>query len=479
MISRRALIAASTAAIVPCMVVMQHGATVLIEEHEAIEAAGRKTNAHVDLEGFSDDAVNFSTSLPILVLDTGGVEIVEDHRVRGKFQLIGGDSLALGDTSHRYSLTDELAVNCYADLNIRGHSSADLSKKSYRVTLFKHQDDIDEDSKSLLGMAADSDWVLYGPYQDLTLMRNVFTYGIARECMEWAPDTRYVELWLNGSYRGLYVLVEKIQVDDNRIQLTDYTMLSGDTSFLIAREVPGSNEDEFESYTNFVGFLSQQNGILWPKVDRITIPQRRFIVDYINQFERSLYSDWYLDKRMGYRKYIDLDSWATYYTLEEFSANEDTGYHSTYCYRSTGGQLKAGPVWDFNSAYNNYVTIENDSEGFYLIDNTYFDRMCSDPVFVGAVIDKYRELRKGPLSDEALAKRAEACLAEIKEAIPRNDDVWDHYIVTGLSGDARKYATYDEAFNQFITYLHDRGTWLDEHIDDLYLNCRYMRGEEE
>lgn len=437
------------------------------EQQASTEAAANAdSSTRLDSSIFSDQEKQFSTNLPIVVVDTQGQEINEEAAVRTSFAVIDGQ-----ETNTLY---DGTSVNCFADLKIRGHSSADFNKKSYRLELYETETSTKEYNASVMGMSKESDWVLYGPYLDMTLTRNMLMYGIGRQTMEWAPDAKYCELWIDGEYQGVYVMVEKIKMSENRLNLTDYSLLTGESSFILSREMPDSEDVEFSTYANSLGLLYQSMAVNYPRATQITDSQLTWIEDYINEFERSLYSDYYLDDTRGYKSYIDLDSFATYYVLSEFSMNEDTGYHSTYCYRDVNGKLKAGPLWDFNSSFNNYVSTQMSPEGFYLDNNGWFERMLTDPEFVDAVVAKYRELRTGVLSDERLLSTLDSLHAQLGDAVERNDAVWSHYgQESGLRGSSRKYADYDAAMLQLKDCITKRTAWLDENIDDLYLNCDY------
>lgn len=84
-----------------------------------------------------------------------------------------------------------------------------------------------------MGMEKDSTWVLHGPYLDKTLMRNYMWYNLSGKIMEWAPDAKFCEVFLNGVYQGLYVIVVQISVGEGRIELTEYDGKSDTTSYIV------------------------------------------------------------------------------------------------------------------------------------------------------------------------------------------------------------------------------------------------------
>jgi len=100
-------------------------------------------------------------------------------------------------------------------IELRGQSSLRFPKKPYGFEVRDRAGD--NRNVSLLGMPADDDWILYPPYSDKTLMRNVLAFTTARRLGGYASRTRLVELWLDGGYRGVYVLMEKLKLHEDRV----------------------------------------------------------------------------------------------------------------------------------------------------------------------------------------------------------------------------------------------------------------------
>ncbi len=101
-----------------------------------------------------------------------------------------------------------------------GTAPATLRKAPYRLTFVDENGE--NNPQEVMGMAAHSEWALYGPYLDKSLIRNYMWYNISGEIMEWAPNVRYCELILDGEYRGLYLMMETItDGDDCRLNLSD------------------------------------------------------------------------------------------------------------------------------------------------------------------------------------------------------------------------------------------------------------------
>lgn len=153
-----------------------------------------------------------SSNLPIVVINTNGQTILDEPKITVDIGIIDNG------IGQRNNLTDP--YNNYsgkAAIEIRGSSSQSFPKKQYGVEL---RDAAGNDvSAPLLGLPPEEDWVLFAPYNDKTLMRDVLAYKIARDQGRYAPRTRYCELVLNGQYQGIYVLIEKVKRDNNRVDV--------------------------------------------------------------------------------------------------------------------------------------------------------------------------------------------------------------------------------------------------------------------
>jgi hypothetical protein len=188
-----------------------------------------------------------SSSLPIVVINTGGQTIVDDPRIIATMGIIHNAPL-------RNNITDPFNnYNGQIMIEFRGSSSQSFPKKAYG---FETQDILGENNNvSLVGMPAENDWILYAPYSDKALIRNTLTYHFGNQLMEYAPRTKMCELVINGEYRGVYVLMEKIKQDQNRVDIADLTIndiagdsLSGGYILKVDKTTGGSTYDFMSNY---------------------------------------------------------------------------------------------------------------------------------------------------------------------------------------------------------------------------------------
>ena len=420
----------------------------------------------------------FCTHLPVIVIDTGGVEIPgkayldengESHYTttpEGEEEITATVSILDGEECHNH-LSDQAAVSTLARVRVRGNSSRHFIKLGYSLNFV---DETDANvSHSVMGMDPHHEWVLHGPILDKTLIRNYVWYNVAGEVMDYAPNVRFCEAFINGEYMGLYLMVESVTAGDNdsRLQLSINRKNNTFTGYCL-RVDDGSNE--IKDLNTFSMYSYQTEGVVdsvYPGTSNLTPEMKARIQKDFSAFERILYSGDYNDPRYGYEAYIDVDSFVDYFILNEFSSNYDAGARSTYIYKEVGGPYKLC-VWDFNSALDNYQEQAVDPEMFRLQNRVWFNALIQDGRFTERVIQRYRELRETYLSEEYLNQYIDETIAYLGDAIDRNNERWDEdFDYDLLSPPERNPDSYEEAVQDMKQYIHVRGEWMDENIDML------------
>ncbi|HVZ95441.1 MAG TPA: CotH kinase family protein, partial [Chitinophagaceae bacterium] len=235
---------------------------------------------------FADAQVNFTSSnLPVIVINTNGQTIPDDPKITADMGII------YNGPGVRNNITDSFnEYNGKIGIEIRGQSSQMFPMKSYSVEL---RDTLGESvDKSLFGLPEESDWVLYAPYTDKTLMRNFLAYTLSNSLGHWAAHCRFVEVMLNGSYAGIYVFMEKIKrnsgrVDIKKLKSSDNSgdAVTGGYIFSIDKDADGW----FSSYhPNDDPNANIQFSYVYPKIEDITTQQQAYIKSYVDSFENAL-----------------------------------------------------------------------------------------------------------------------------------------------------------------------------------------------
>lgn len=359
------------------------------------------------------NTIDYTSELPLVVVRAS--RTISSTLVDMHFRLIdvGEDGMA--------RLNDPADFVGNGAIKIRGSSTEGRPKKSYSLEL---RDAFGEDDDAeLLGMPADSDWVLYGPHQDSTLVRNAFIYALSNQMGRYAVRTRYCEVFVHqrgstlstADYVGLYVLMEKIKRGEERVDVealesndNDLPEVAGGYIFKRDRADPGD-----------VGFVGggDQLRYVYPKEDNISEAQATWLKSYIDTAIGSMVAP-----EFGYEAFIDVGSWIDHHILNEFTLNPDGFEHSAYMFKRRGGKFALGPIWDFNYAlgYNNMPP-----EGWTVNRHwTWFGRLFNDPLWVERYTGRWRELRAGPMQIDNLLALVDTAAAEARKAQARNFERW-------------------------------------------------------
>ena len=289
--------------------------------------------------GEGDDSQFFQvTNLPTVAFNTPGMEEIKSK-----------DDKHPGSTVHViYDDGKSILTDTQAQMKGRGNASWGMDKKPFQIKFNKKQRILPD------APAKAKKWTLINNHGDKTLMRNRVAFDMSRVIgMAYTPYCTFVDVIYNGEYEGCYQLCDQIEVNDNRVNITE--MEPGDTDgdalsggYLIEVDAYAYQE---ESY--FVTSYGVPVTIKSPDDDEITPEQKQYISDYFNAFHLAAYADNFTDPEAGYRRYLDLDSFLRYFICGELNGNTDT-YYSTYIYKHRGDDLLyTGPIWDIDLGFNN------------------------------------------------------------------------------------------------------------------------------
>lgn len=415
----------------------------------------------------TEDGEEFNTHLPLISIETGGQAIPGEARDGSTIQ---ANIKIFDDEQKNNYLSDTPKQETLANIRYRGNSSMEFDKKGYLLKCIKENGK--ENEISPLGMAEHDEWVLHGPFLDKTLIRNYMWYNISSEIMEYAPATRFCELFVDGEYQGVYVLVESISRGENgRVDIDKYKGGDPFTSYIIRLDRGSSTEikniNNFTKYTRNIGKTLKIN-IVYPGKDSLTPQLNKYVSDDLSKFEKALYSFDY----KKYDQYIDVDSFVDYFIINEFTQNYDAGNLSTYLYKDVRGKFKFC-VWDFNNACENYRENLLANIDFDIQNAVWFEMLIKDSEFVNKIIDRYKELRKTYLNEEYLLNYINQTIAYLGDAKNRNFEVWGYTFEpeNDLFPEGRKIGSFEQAVSQYKDFIIKRGKWLDENIEQLKQFC--------
>lgn len=433
----------------------------------------------------------FCTHLPLMsittdesipnpfILDSTGKPLINTFGVPTRnYETVSANITYYDQPLYNNHLTDIPQIEEKAVIRTRGASSRLFDKKGYALK-FKQQNLIDNKDISLSNMAADSDWVLNGPFLDKSWIRNYLCYNLSGEIMDYAPNVRFIELFLNGEYMGLYLLIEEVKYNDiGRINITQTDPDLVETSYIIGIDRDTSDPFQklksFGSVTHFTPPSGSNHGqleILYPS-KTLTTHQKHYIENDVSKFEKALFSFDYKDPKKGYAAYIDIDSFVDYFILNEFTLNYDSPELSTYLYKDVRGKLKLC-VWDFNSAFDYYEYSLTTPHSFNTQNKMWYLFLFKDDYFVQSVITRYQSLRKTYLSDDYLINYIDETVAYLGPALDRNNEKWGYSFEQSidqitLKPVERNPKNHSEAINQLKSTIIERGNYMDNTIESLY-----------
>ena len=380
---------------------------------------------------------DFATNLPIVVLDVA--EDIPRYIMNAK----ESDEMSTSDLDARWvegtlllydnadsgvtTLQDTPVAESRIRIKRRGHSSMKFDKPQYKVVTL--QADGTENPLDLLGMGADNEWVLNGSMADKSMLRNYIAYRIASEIRPETPDCRFCEVFLkkNGvcEYQGVYLLTESISRSKNRINIDKAKKKNVYTSYIVRRDRYNLYDPMLNTWARASGLCPEDQwiGVKYPGKNKLTEHSLDYITADFSSIEQVIYSEDFNVFRT-YNRYIDVDSFADYFLINEFFGNYDSGEHSTYMWKNTGEKLHIGPVWDFDEAMNNVYSEEQDPDTLAMTEKPFFKQLIQDEKFLDKLIARYAALRRSTLSEEHVFAVLEEAQRHIANAQKREWYRW-------------------------------------------------------
>lgn len=461
---------------------LQEGSnTLAIQVHnENISSSDLSSNFFFSL-GVEDQSMNYgqtpswfappllSSNLPLLLINTTETaEIFDEPKVPADFKIVDNGPGQINSILGAYNGYDGRIM-----IETRGASSQGFPKKNYG---FETQlENGDNNNVSLLGMPEENDWILHGPFADKSLLRNVLAYHMGEATGRYAPRTRLCELIINGDYRGVYILTERIKRDANRVDIAKLTTvdvsgdeLTGGYILQIDRDDDSTEDDGWYSFFPDYKFYAFNE----PDYDEILPVQRNYIRDFISDFEQAMngadYAETYVD-------YVEVESWIDYFLVSEIGKHIDGFKLSFYMHKkkdSNGGELNFGPLWDFNLGFGNFdFDCSPDPQGWsYEFRNTcgapqpfWVKKLAEIPEVSNRTRCRWEELRAGPFRTDSLLQFIDDKVAFIGEARVRNFDRWPilgtYVWPNDFIGD-----TYEEEIVFLKFWLTQRLLWMDNNM---------------
>lgn len=338
-----------------------------------------------------------SLQFPAIHIDTeGSAPIVSKEEYLNCY-------ITVSNTAEGYAMEGALG-----QVRGRGNTSFQVDKCSYKIKFDERTD--------LFGMGDARDWALISNHFDLSIVRNYIAYTVASkfETQRFASKNQFIDLYVNGEYRGVYLVCEQVEVQENRVNITEGST-EVDTGYLI--ELDSRAEDRgFYVFGKFHAIKTPN-----PNKGELSAEQTTYIFKYVSKAHSTILKKSWSEVC----ELVDVESFAEAYIIYELFKCVDVGFASFYMYKEAGGKLTAGPVWDFDRSMGN---VENKGDSRYYDtlwarkDNMWFLGLFMHEEFEMLVREKLEKYLP------TIRQTLEACyiyLEAHEESFNRNFERWD------------------------------------------------------
>jgi len=394
------------------------------------------------LLSYASKAQTFTDSnLPIVIITTDldqnnqPLEILDDPKILASMKIIkrpDGSRNYLSDQN----TTAYLNYNGRIGIEIRGSSSQELPKKGYGLTTLK-VDNVSNNNVSILGMPSENDWILNGLAFDPSLIRDYLSYNLSRQIGEYATRTAYCELVINGEYKGLYILQEKVKSSTNRVNVlkiatTDITTPNITGGYITKADKTTGGDPvawTMSSYAGWTDFIHEL-----PKPAAVTTQQNTYIYNQFLNLETTSRNN-NIDLITGYPSVIDIPTFVDFMLINELASNADGYQYSTYFHKDRAGKLRAGPIWDFNLTFGNDLFLWGFDRSHYDVwqfanggndGPKFWKDLFNNPTYKCYLSKRWNELTQPgqPLNYDSLVQYIDQIVASIGEATLREHQKW-------------------------------------------------------
>ena len=434
-----------------------------------------------------------SSNLPIVILTTNNNQAIpSEPKINGTMKIIYN-----GPGVRNYVTDPANNYNGNIGIEKRGAYSSSLPQKPYSIELRDAQ--LLQKDTVILGMDPEHDWLLIANYNDKAFMRNTLPYKLSRKMDHWDAHSKFCEVTLNGNYQGIYLLMESLKRDSNRVSIADL-----DTNENAGIDVTGGyiiKNDYWNAgnswLSNFhpIDHLNYNVHLVYhqPNPLNITAQQKTYIQTFINDFETALYSPNFADSLTGYQKYMDVNSFVDYLIINELARNNDGFKKSSYFHKDKDklthiSKLKAGPVWDFDWAWKDIpaggcIFDATDGSGWAHHINDcgpdvnspgWFVRLLQDTNFQNVFRCHWEKYRTTILDTNYLFSYIDSNVVYLNEAQQRHYAKWGHMgQATGTPEVQPPASSFAQEIYNWKAWIWRRIVWLDANIPGHAVNCDF------
>lgn len=383
-----------------------------------------------------------STGIAIIRINTNNIPIEnKDDYVVGTVSIEGrGDLPSLEET----------------EMKIKGRGNSTWwqggiwGKKPYQIKF--------GDKTPVLNMPEDKKWVLLAELSDKTFIRNqIARYLGHMSSLEYTPSARYVEVVLNNEHQGLYLIGQKVEESSNRVDI-------GDDGYLVEIDQFSRIDEDDVYFTSDVYTAINGDNVFNIKEPNLDMDSEEYnlIRNQVEAFETALFSENFSDPETGYAAFVDVDSFIDWYVITEIAKSVDARWYSSIFFTYVPGEkIKMGPLWDFDLSFGNvdYADAQY-SEGFWILQNPWIQRMYEDPAFREKVKTRF---------DYYYSKRSEimTTIDDYSNQLEKSQELnYQRWPTLGVQvwPNPVWFSTYGEEVEHLKQWITERMNWLNSNL---------------
>jgi len=350
---------------------------------------------------------------------------------------------------------NKIDVNNGGTLKLKGIESLKYDKKPYNVVFENAQQPLNFTSRS-------KRWALLGNYGDKTLIRNLLSFEISRIFNDFfTVECTPVDLMINGKYKGLYHLCDKIEVSEYRVNIKKISNSDLSGGYMI--------EADGFAYLGNLYFNSRKGipvSIKYPDVDEITSEHKNYIREKFNELEMEIYNNNLTN--------IDITSFAKFFLIEELVGNAEAYWSSFLFKEKKNDKFYFGPIWDSD------LTFDNDNRVYpinckkdYIFNHglaagtmdKFINQIIKNDKVINEIKQIWKEITENKLNINYLINFIDEKVKLMNESIDLNFMRWD-ILDKKVSFNPKIYNSYEEEINYVKDFVKNRINWLSNYILD-------------
>ena len=401
-------------------------------------------------ESESDSKYYQPTNLPLFVIHSmSGRELIDKKEIMlCNFYIVNNNKI---DT------------NKNGTLKIKGNENLKIEKISYNVRFEDAQQPLDLKSKS-------KKWALLGNYSDKTLIRNFLTFELSRIFnMTYTSECKFVDLIINGEYKGTYYFCDKIEVSETRLNIKKLTKSDNSLS-----KITGGYIMEIDgfAYLGDLYFISRKGipiTIKYPDISDISSKQNFYLKERFNELEFDIYNNNFTN--------IEITSFVKLFLLEELIGNAEA-YWSTFLYKDRDdNKFYFGPIWDNEMIFDNdYRVYPINCKSEYIFNSglsagtadKFINQIIKDKMIINKTKEIWKEMTEKKLTSDYIEQFIDDQVKLINESKDLNFIRWD-ILNEKVIFNPKIYGSYEEEINYLKKFVKNRINWLNNYI----LNTNY------